>query len=108
MSTAEAGAVRTRQRRRFAFFALLGGRDRRDVTLVVLVTLAIGACWAALTPAFQPTDELAHFAHVQAVAETGHPPRQIADTGVVSAESACWANQLALQRVRWAPSQRPP
>lgn len=95
-----------------AAVALLWRRGRSgtrgDLAWVVLATLAIGTAWAALSPALHPTDELAHVAYVQAVAELGHPPRQLQDSGEVSGELACWSTHLGLMRVRWAPAERPP
>ena len=76
--------------------------DRRDLWLVVLLTLAVGASWAAFTPAFQTTDEPAHFAYVQSVAELHHPPRQLADSGLLSPEQTCWYNGFKATQVRFA------
>jgi 4-amino-4-deoxy-L-arabinose transferase-like glycosyltransferase len=83
-------------------------RARRDLALVVLLTVAVGASWAALTPTFHTTDEPAHFAYVQSVAELGHPPRQISDTGILSAEQTCWYDGLRATQVRFAVDERPP
>lgn len=82
--------------------------DRRDLWLVVLLTLAVGASWAAFTPAFQTTDEPAHFAYVQSVAELHHPPRQLADSGLLSPEQTCWYNGFKATQVRFAHGERPP
>jgi 4-amino-4-deoxy-L-arabinose transferase-like glycosyltransferase len=85
-----------------------GRRGRGDVALAALAALALGTVWAGLTPAFHETDEPAHFAYVQAVAELGHPPRQLVDDGLLSDELACWFDGLAVQRVRFFPAERPP
>jgi 4-amino-4-deoxy-L-arabinose transferase-like glycosyltransferase len=81
---------------------------RRDVMLLALVTLAIGACWAGLAPAFHETDEPVHFGYVQTLGELGHPPREIHDMWGMSEEIGCWATLLSFDRVRWNHAGRPP
>jgi 4-amino-4-deoxy-L-arabinose transferase-like glycosyltransferase len=81
---------------------------RRDLLLVGLLCLAIGSCWAGITPAFQKTDETAHFAYVQAFAELGHPPTRFRDTGLLSARTTCWYNGLGVVRYRFFVEERPP
>ncbi len=83
-------------------------RDRRDLLLVVALTLATGALWAGVTPAFEKTDETAHFAYVQAFAELGHPPRQFLDTGLLSPQLTCWYNGFEILRYRFYLGERPP
>jgi 4-amino-4-deoxy-L-arabinose transferase-like glycosyltransferase len=83
-------------------------RDRRDLLLVVALTLATGALWAGVTPAFEKTDETAHFAYVQAFSELGHPPRQFVDTGLLSPQLSCWYNGLEILRYRFYLGERPP
>jgi 4-amino-4-deoxy-L-arabinose transferase-like glycosyltransferase len=83
-------------------------RARGDVALVVLLAVGVGMLWASLTPAFQATDEPAHFAYVQSVAELHHPPRQLTDTGLLSAEQICWYDGLRATQVRFAHDERPP
>jgi hypothetical protein len=39
-----------------------------------LVALLSSAAWTVITPPFQAPDEVDHFAYVQVLAETGHPP----------------------------------
>jgi 4-amino-4-deoxy-L-arabinose transferase-like glycosyltransferase len=81
---------------------------RRDLLLVFMLSVAIGGCWAGITPAFEKTDETAHFAYVQAFAELGHPPRQFVDTGLLSPELACWYNGLGIIHYRFFVEERPP
>jgi 4-amino-4-deoxy-L-arabinose transferase-like glycosyltransferase len=83
-------------------------RHRRDLILVALLATAFGACWAGVTPAFQKTDETAHFAYVQAFAELGHPPTQFTDTGLLSPQFACWYNGLEAIHYRFFTEERPP
>lgn len=83
-------------------------RFRTDLLVVLVLNLASGACWAGITPAFQKTDETAHFAYVQALAELGHPPRQFVDTGLLSKELTCWYNGLEVTRYRFFTEERPP
>ncbi|HWX74597.1 MAG TPA: glycosyltransferase family 39 protein [Solirubrobacteraceae bacterium] len=83
-------------------------RDRRDLLLVMALTLATGALWAGMTPAFEKTDETAHFAYVQAFSELGHPPREFNDTGLLSSQLTCWYNGLEILRYRFYPGERPP
>lgn len=85
-----------------------GVRTKADVALVVLVTVGVGMLWAALTPTFQATDEPAHFAYVQSVAELHHPPRKLEDDGLLSAEQTCWHDGLRATQVRFAHDERPP
>ncbi len=85
-----------------------GRRTRGDLALAALVAVALGAAWAGLVPAFEETDEPAHFAYVQAVAELGHPPHRLVDDGLLSAEEACWFDGLGVNRVRFFPAERPP
>lgn len=83
-------------------------RSRRELLLVGLATFAIGAVWAGITPAFQKTDETAHFAYVQAFAELGRPPTRFADTGLLSAQTTCWYNGLGVLHYRFFEEERPP
>ncbi len=83
-------------------------RHRTDVLLTVALTLAIGACWAGITPAFEKTDETAHFAYVQAFAQLGHPPRQFVDNGLLSPQLTCWYNGLQILHYRFFTAERPP
>jgi hypothetical protein len=83
-------------------------RTRADLAWVVALTLATGALWAGFTPAFDKTDEPAHFAYVQTVATLGHPPQDLADQVTFSAQLSCWMNVLGVQRYRFEPSERPP
>jgi hypothetical protein len=57
-------------------------RTRVDLALVVVLTLATGALWAGITPAFDKTDEPAHFEYVQEVATLGHPPLDLGNNGL--------------------------
>lgn len=82
--------------------------NRRDLLLVVALTLATGALWAGVTPAFEKTDETAHFAYVQAFAELGHPPREFVDTGLLSPQLSCWYNGFEILRYRFYLAERPP
>ena len=79
----------------------------RDLVAVVVLTLATGALWAGITPAFQKTDEPAHFAYVQTVATLGHPPQVLNDAGDASAELGCWMGGLQTQSFRFYPAERP-
>jgi 4-amino-4-deoxy-L-arabinose transferase-like glycosyltransferase len=83
-------------------------RYRRDLLLVAALSTAVGACWAGVTPAFEKTDETAHFAYVQAFAELGHPPTQFADTGLLSGRLTCWYNGLEILHYRFFDEERPP
>lgn len=85
-----------------------GRRSGRELLIVVLTSFAAGAFWAGLTPALQKTDEPAHFAYVQAVAELGHPPTQLADKGLLSPEFACWYYGLRTINYRFDATERPP
>jgi 4-amino-4-deoxy-L-arabinose transferase-like glycosyltransferase len=91
---------------------LLGAADRRrprvDLAWVAALTLATGALWAGLTPAFQKTDEPAHFAYVQTIATLGHPPQILDDPNTVSGQLSCWMAALAVQRYRFFETERPP
>jgi 4-amino-4-deoxy-L-arabinose transferase-like glycosyltransferase len=66
--------VKARERRAARTVALLS-----SVPKPLAVILAVGAlqsiAWNLVTPAFQGPDEVAHFAYVQYLAETGHLPR---------------------------------
>ncbi len=59
-----------------AFFAAGGAllSHRRAHRLVVVAALALGSCWALLTPPFMVPDEVAHVAYVQGLVETGELP----------------------------------
>jgi hypothetical protein len=81
---------------------------RREVLAVAVLALGSGMSWAGVTPLFQATDELAHAAYVQALAELGHPPRQKKNTGEVSAEMACWADFVRLEKARFYHPEHPP
>lgn len=83
-------------------------RTRVDLALVVVLTLATGALWAGITPAFQKTDEPAHFEYVQAVATLGHPPTDLASSGLASPQLGCWLGGLQVQSYRFFTSERPP
>lgn len=80
----------------------------REGVLCFVVAFSIGACWAGITPAFEKTDETAHFAYVQAFAELGHPPRQFVDDGDLSQELTCWYNGLGIPHYRFFTAERPP
>ena len=98
-----------------ALIALIG-RDRSaerrrirvDLALAFALTLATGALWAGITPAFDKTDEPAHLAYVQAVATLGHPPQLIGDVNGASPQLGCWVGALQAQGYRFFPSERPP
>ncbi len=83
-------------------------RYRRELLLVGALGVAIGSCWAGITPAFEKTDETAHFAYVQAFAELGHPPTQFADSGLLSGRLTCWYNGLEILHYRFFDEERPP
>ncbi len=85
-----------------------GGRTRVEIALVVALTIATGALWAGITPAFQKTDEPAHFAYVEAVATLGHPPTAITDIHGLSPQLGCWMGDLQVQVYRFFPTERPP
>jgi 4-amino-4-deoxy-L-arabinose transferase-like glycosyltransferase len=84
------------------------GGVKRDVLVSFLLACAIGAGWAGITPAFEKTDETAHFAYVQAFAELGHPPTEFTDTGLLSNQLACWYNGLGILHYRFFTEERPP
>ncbi|HEY6779986.1 MAG TPA: DUF2142 domain-containing protein [Thermoleophilaceae bacterium] len=44
--------------------------------ICALVAILNAGTWALITPPFQVYDELDHFAYVQSLAETGHPPTE--------------------------------
>jgi 4-amino-4-deoxy-L-arabinose transferase-like glycosyltransferase len=83
-------------------------RTRVDLALVVVLTLATGALWAGITPAFDKTDEPAHFEYVQEVATLGHPPLDLGNNGLASEELGCWLSGLQTQTYRFYPTERPP
>jgi 4-amino-4-deoxy-L-arabinose transferase-like glycosyltransferase len=92
-----------------AAFGLLRGarRTRADLAWLLVLAFASGALWAGLTPAWSKTDEVAHFAYVQAVATQGHPPA-VGDLVDVSVQLSCWEADLGIQRYRFFDSERPP
>lgn len=66
------------QRRRAT--AGLVGRLRLRVPIAVWIAFVAtlnAACWSVVTPAFQVSDEEAHFAYVKQIAETGELPRNV-------------------------------
>jgi 4-amino-4-deoxy-L-arabinose transferase-like glycosyltransferase len=81
---------------------------RRELIVVFALTTCTGALWAGITPAFEKTDETAHFAYVQAFAELGHPPTEFTDTGLLSARLTCWYNGLEILHYRFYTEERPP
>jgi 4-amino-4-deoxy-L-arabinose transferase-like glycosyltransferase len=90
---------------------LVGGMAHgrgRELAVVAVMAFAIGAVWAGITPIAEKTDETPHFAYVQAFAELGHPPTQFADTGLLSAEFACWYSGLGVIHWRYFDEERPP
>ena len=87
-------------------FALMAGR--RELLAVAVMAFGSAATWSGVTPLSQATDELAHAAYVQALAELGHPPRQRRNTGEVSPELGCWAVVTRWQTSRFFPAERPP
>lgn len=55
---------------------LVGDRPIRRLALAIAAVAACNAIvWSFITPAFQVPDEVAHVAYVQAIGETGSPPR---------------------------------
>jgi hypothetical protein len=76
----------------------------RDVPRPLAALLAVAAiqvvAWALVMPPFQAPDEMAHFAYVQHLAETGEAPEQTGGSGAnVSSEQAeaiRWENVHAL------------
>lgn len=85
------------------------GRSRRREVLIVFITaLGAGTFWASITPALQKTDEIAHFAYVQAFAELGHPPTQLVNTGTLSPQFQCWYDGLQGGSYLFRQTERPP
>jgi 4-amino-4-deoxy-L-arabinose transferase-like glycosyltransferase len=68
---------------------------------VAFAAILNAVCWSAITPAFQVSDENAHFAYVKQLAETGEPPRR--DWGPYSQEELIALTALRFQQVGGEP-----
>jgi Predicted membrane protein (DUF2142) len=98
-------AVRARARARSsgaavrAFLARWRAVPRPLAALLAVATIHVLG-WALIMPPFQGPDEMAHFAYVQHLAETGEPPDRTGGSGrnlsVEHAEAIRWANLHAL------------
>jgi 4-amino-4-deoxy-L-arabinose transferase-like glycosyltransferase len=81
---------------------------RRELAVVLALAISVGAVWAGITPIAEKTDEVPHFAYVQAFAEYGHPPTNFVDTGLLSPEFACWYTGLGVVHWKYFDEERPP
>jgi hypothetical protein len=99
------GAIRKRSRGRSPraaagrLVAHVRGVPRPLAALLAVAAIQVVA-WAFVMPPFQAPDEMAHFAYVQHLAETGKAPEQVGGSGAnVSSEQAeaiRWENLHAL------------
>lgn len=74
--------------------------------LCTLVALATSLAWGLLTPPIHVPDEIAHFAYVQYLAETGELPRNRPD-GEISAEETAILGALGFYTVVGRPDSKP-
>ncbi len=103
--TARAGESSSRPRRRLARSRRALGRIPTAARVCALVAFLNAACWSLITPPFQVTDELFHFAYVQQLAENGSLPRSHAS--VFSQEETVAEERLHTYQVRFNPSVHP-
>jgi Predicted membrane protein (DUF2142) len=80
------------------------GRIPAAALICGLVACLSATCWSLIAPPFQLTDEPAHFAYVQQLAETGRLPTS-KDSRFSPAEAVAMRHLLFLQ-VLWHPEHR--
>jgi hypothetical protein len=99
------GAIRARTRGRSPRAVARGGLARvraapRPLAFLLVVAAIQVVAWTLVMPPFQAPDEMAHFAYIQHLAETGEAPEQTGGSGAnVSSEQGeaiKWENVHAL------------
>jgi 4-amino-4-deoxy-L-arabinose transferase-like glycosyltransferase len=77
--------------------------------ICALIACLNAACWSVLTPPFQVSDESAHFAYVQHLAETGTLPSSGKSVyeSPYSPEENIALRDLRVGEVRWHPEHHP-